>query len=146
MRPSVSISLIACLVSSTLAQTFQRLGGCPELGCILPPDQYVLFLSEFPSWYLVSDFKSLCRADFLAGQYFDIRLEVHSPINGTEARVGEPDPDFKFTITKKDGNPVTAAEYFEVEEPELERWDFSWHEGKTHLPSSLIQPKEKLTK
>lgn len=21
------------------AQTFQRLGGCPQLGCIFPPDQ-----------------------------------------------------------------------------------------------------------
>lgn len=29
------------LVALTGAQTFQRLGGCPTLGCILPPDQYV---------------------------------------------------------------------------------------------------------
>lgn len=70
------------------------------------------------------------RADFLAGQYFDIRLEVHSPVNGSEARTGEPDPDFKFTITKKDKKAVSAAKYFEIEEPELERWDFSWYEGK----------------
>jgi hypothetical protein len=57
------------------AQTFQRLGACPSklfitqplpvfwltprkaLGCVLPPDQ----------------------TDFLAGQYFDIRLEVCPP-------------------------------------------------------------------
>ena len=24
------------------------------------------------------------RADFLAGQYFDIRVEVHAPVNGSE--------------------------------------------------------------
>lgn len=65
------ITLVASSISSlTAAQTFQRLGGCPSkllpriypaytdffiaLGCILPPDQ----------------------TDFLAGQYFDIRVEV----------------------------------------------------------------------
>lgn len=69
------------------------------------------------------------RAEFLAGQYFDIRLEVHSPVNGSEARKGEPDPNFKFTIAKKDEKPVDVTEYFGIEEPELERWDFSWYEG-----------------
>jgi len=70
-----------------------------------------------------------CRADFLAGQYFDIRLEVHSPVNGSEAREGEPDPNFKFTIAKKGEEPIPAAEFFQVDEPELERWTFSWYEG-----------------
>ncbi|EEH06750.1 alkaline phosphatase [Histoplasma capsulatum G186AR] len=99
----------AVLFSSTaLAQTFQRLGGCPELGCVFPPDQ----------------------TDFLAGQYFDIRLEVHSPVNGSEAREGEPDPNFTFAITKKGRNnkPQAATEFFGVEEPELEKWDFTWYE------------------
>lgn len=50
------------LVSLVSAQTFQRLGGCPDLGCVFPPDQ----------------------TDFLAGQYFDIRVEVHAPVNGSE--------------------------------------------------------------
>lgn len=68
--------------------------------------------------------------DFLPGQYFDIRLEVHSPVNGSEARVGEPDPDFTFTIAKKGKKPVAATEYFEIDEPELETWDFTWYEGK----------------
>lgn len=26
------------------------------------------------------------RADFLAGQYFDIRVEVHAPVNGSEGQ------------------------------------------------------------
>lgn len=82
---------------------------------------------------------TLCRVDFLAGQYFDIRLEVHSPVNGSEARVGEPDENFTFTIAKK-GNgksknsaPVPATEYFKIDEPELERWDFTWFEGNSFL-------------
>lgn len=54
------------LVSIVSAQTFQRLGTCPTLGCILPPD----------------------AQDFLAGQYFDIRLEIHAPVNGSEATDG----------------------------------------------------------
>src|SRR4051794_4329086 len=41
---AASIAVIACLFSRTIAQTFQRLGGCPELGCVFPPDQYVLLL------------------------------------------------------------------------------------------------------
>jgi len=51
-------------VALVSAQTFQRLGGCPDLGCVFPPDQ----------------------ADFLAGQYFDIRVEVHAPVNGSEGK------------------------------------------------------------
>lgn len=31
---------VALFSSAGLAQTFQRLGGCPELGCVFPPDQY----------------------------------------------------------------------------------------------------------
>ncbi|CAG8904774.1 unnamed protein product [Penicillium egyptiacum] len=107
MRAS-SISALACFVSFAAAQTFQRLGGCPDLGCIFPPDQ----------------------VDFLAGQYFDIRLEVHSPVNGSEARVGEPDENFTFTIAKKGKAPVTAPEYFKIDEPELERWNFTWFEDR----------------
>ncbi|OGE49837.1 hypothetical protein PENARI_c019G09637 [Penicillium arizonense] len=103
---AASIAVIACLFSRTIAQTFQRLGGCPELGCVFPPDQ----------------------ADFLPGQYFDIRLEVHSPINGSEQRVGGPDENFTFTIAKKGGNPVPATEFFNVEDPKLESWNFTWYE------------------
>ncbi|KAF4543077.1 Alkaline phosphatase [Lasiodiplodia theobromae] len=110
------ILVVAALVAglfgaSCEAQTFQRLGACPSLGCIFPPDQ----------------------ADFLAGQYFDIRLEVHAPLNGSQA-IGRPaDENFKFTIAKVDENgakseAVDAAEYFGSEEPELEKWDFSWYE------------------
>ncbi|KAB8209582.1 alkPPc [Aspergillus parasiticus SU-1] len=113
----LSIVGAALFASSAVAQTYQRLGGCPTLGCVFPPDQ----------------------ADFLPGQYFDIRLEVHSPVNGSEARQGQPDPDFKFTIAKKGEEGVAAAEYFEIDEPELERWNFTWYEDlfakDAHKPS-----------
>ena len=74
------------------------------------------------------------RADFLAGQFFDIRLEVHSPINGSEARAGEPDPNFTFTISKKGGEAVPVAKFFSLDEPKLERWNFTWYEGR-YFPS-----------
>lgn len=108
MRSFRTASTAAFLAAAGLvsAQTFQRLGTCPTLGCILPPDQQ----------------------DFLAGQYFDIRLEVHAPVNGSEATDGQPDEDFSFTISKVGGEAQPAAEYFSVEEPELESWSFSWYE------------------
>ena len=61
-----SAALAASLAAVVSAQTFQRLGTCPTLGCILPPD----------------------AQDFLAGQYFDIRVEIHAPVNGSEATDG----------------------------------------------------------
>jgi len=88
------------------AQTFQRLGACPTLGCILPPDQ----------------------TDFLAGQLFDVRLEVHAPVNGTEAsNGGVPDEKFTFCVQNQNGGDcVDAAKFFGVEEPKLEKWTFSY--------------------
>ncbi len=66
-----SAALAASLAAVVSAQTFQRLGTCPTLGCILPPD----------------------AQDFLAGQYFDIRLEIHAPVNGSEATDGACHPN-----------------------------------------------------
>ena len=105
-RSSLAAAASTLLFSAVSAQTFQRLGTCPTLGCILPPDQQ----------------------DFLAGQFFDIRLEVHAPLNGTEATDGKPDEDFTFTISKVGGTAQSASEFFGVDEPELETWDFSWYE------------------
>jgi alkaline phosphatase len=64
----------------------------------------------------------------LAGQFFDIRLEVHQPVNGSEA-IGLPlDEAFTFTIAKGDGAAKPAVEYFTAEEPKLEKWNFTWYE------------------
>lgn len=108
---SSKIALLATAftaINLASAQTFQRLGGCPTFGCVFPPNQ----------------------ADFLAGQYFDIRLEVHAPVNGSEANGGNPDPNFTFTIEKKGSAPENATTFFELDEPKLERWNFTWFEGQ----------------
>jgi len=110
VRISTIAATLAVSVASASAQTFQRLGGCPSLGCVFPPDQ----------------------VDFLAGQYFDIRLEVHAPKNGSEAISSAPDANFKFTIQKLGNNttpPQNASTYFKTAEPALERWNFTWFEG-----------------
>lgn len=103
-------AVAVCLAASIPAvsgQTFQRLGTCPTLGCVLPPDQQ----------------------DFLPGQQFDIRFEVHAPKNGTEAfNNGIPDDKFSATIAKNDGPPKSIAAFFDVPEPAIEKWTFSWYE------------------
>lgn len=87
------------------AQTFRRLGTCPTLGCVFPPDQ----------------------TDFLAGQLFDIRLEVHAPVNGSEAsNNGVPDEKFKFCIQSDKGSCTDVAKFFSVQDPVLEKWSFSF--------------------
>lgn len=105
---AVAISLFC---SQCSAQTFQRLGACPDLGCLFPPDQ----------------------ADFLSGQYFDIRVEVHAPQNGSEAIEGYTEPDTDFTLNiRRDGGEDSegqfAVDYFQIEAPELETWNFSYYE------------------
>ncbi|KAI7785493.1 alkaline phosphatase [Diaporthe eres] len=108
MRANLELLAIAAAsLPAVHAQYFQRLGTCPTLGCILPPDQQ----------------------DFLPGQEFDIRFEVHAPVNGSEANGGEPDQDFTVTIAKgSNGTATSVAEYFELEEPGVETWTFSWYE------------------
>ncbi|KAL8641726.1 MAG: hypothetical protein Q9228_001498 [Teloschistes exilis] len=74
--------------------------------------------------------------DFLAGQYFDIRLEVHAPVNGSEA-TGKttPDTNFTFSIAQQGKTPQTAASYFKIAEPALERWNFTWYEEQRLIAS-----------
>ncbi|EQL00045.1 protein tyrosine phosphatase [Ophiocordyceps sinensis CO18] len=102
-----SLTIVAALLSAVSATTYQRLGTCPTLGCVLPPDQ----------------------SDFLPGQLFDLRVEVHAPVNGSEAaHSGVPDRDFKVTIAKDGGEPRDVAKFFAVEKPKLEQWQFEWYE------------------
>lgn len=101
-------TVVAALAAGASAQTYQRLGTCPTLGCVLPPDQ----------------------SEFLPGQLLDLRVEVHAPVNGSEAaHDGKPDERFKVTIAKgRDGKPHDFAHFFHLEEPEIEKWDFEWYE------------------
>jgi alkaline phosphatase len=102
---------IGLFCSQCSAQTYQRLGACPDLGCLFPPDQ----------------------AAFLSGQFFDIRVEIHAPQNGSEAIEGytEPDTDFSLNI-RRDGDEGSegqvAIEYFDIDLPELETWNFTYYE------------------
>jgi hypothetical protein len=103
---AVALCLAASL-SVGSAQTFRRLGTCPTLGCVLPPDQQ----------------------DFLPGQEFDIRFEIHAPKNGSEAfNDGVPDEEFTATIAKDGEQAKSIADFFKVEEPKVEKWTFSWYE------------------
>jgi hypothetical protein len=99
-----SLLLSVLIAGSAYAQTFQRLGTCPTLGCVFPPDQ----------------------SDFMVGQLFDIRLEVHAPVNGSEAFAGGvPDANFTFCIQKGYGSCVPVTKLVRsVKEPALEQWSF----------------------
>ena len=41
-----------------------------------------------------------------------------------------PDETFTFDIAKKGKKGVPATKYFDLKEPKLERWNFTWYEGK----------------
>ena len=106
MSVRTSVYLVG-LISAGLvsAQTFQRLGTCPTLGCIFPPDQ----------------------TDFLAGQLFDIRLEIHAPLNGTEAsNNGVPNETFSLCIQRGKETCTDVTKYFKVSDSVLEKWTFSY--------------------
>lgn len=109
MLPNMRCAVLFLTASLSIAagQTFSRLGTCPDLGCILPPDQQ----------------------DFLPGQQFDIRFEIHAPKNGSEAfNNGVPDENFTVTISKEGGRPKSLTDFFKQKEPALEKWTFSWYE------------------
>ena len=103
---AVTLALTALL--GVNAQTYQRLGACPKLGCIFPPD----------------------LAEFMPGSHFDLRLEVHAPFNGSEAyNGGVPDKNFTFTVGRNGETPVSAEKFFVTSQtPKLENWTFSWFE------------------
>ncbi|KAG6909055.1 hypothetical protein DXG01_002207 [Tephrocybe rancida] len=110
MWRATSVTVTTLLLANAVsAQYFKRLGACPKLGCVFPPDQ----------------------TDFLVGQYFDVRLEVHAPVNGSEARptdTGVPDEKFTFCIQSGKGACKDAAAFFGQKEPALEKWSFSYFE------------------
>jgi hypothetical protein len=104
---NVAVAVLAASLSLVSGQTFRRLGTCPTLGCVLPPDQ----------------------SEFLPGQLFDLRVEVHAPVNGSEAaHNGKPDEKFTVTIQKGKGKAEDFAKAFKLKEPKLETWQFKWFE------------------
>ncbi|KAG0293145.1 hypothetical protein BGZ96_003248, partial [Linnemannia gamsii] len=92
---------------------FYRLGACPDLGCVFPPD----------------------RANFLAGAKFDVRVEIHG-----EDQV-QPDTEYSLYIrklSKADTNerkssskkpsskPVDFTKFTKVQPDAPEAWNFSY--------------------
>lgn len=66
----------------------------------------------------------------MAGQFFDVRLEVHQPKNGSEF-IGLPlDERFTFTVAKKGTAAKPATEFFKIADPKLEKWNFTFYEGR----------------
>lgn len=56
-------------------------------------------------------------------------LQVHAPVNGTEAFAdGNPDENFSFSISNNKGYEADVTDFFKVAPAELEKWDFSWFE------------------
>jgi hypothetical protein len=104
----------------------------PETGCLSDfwmciPSRSVGIANVSPTWFPIAE---LYRVDFLPGQYFDIRLEVHAPINGSQATGNSvPDSSFTFAIAKAGGQAQSAASYFGISEPSVEHWKFTWFEG-----------------
>lgn len=70
----------------------------------------------------------------MAGQYFDIRLEVHQPVNGSEYTGGPLDEKFTFTVAKKGAAAKSVTDYFKIQDPKLEKWNFTYYEGNLHIP------------
>ncbi|WVQ86106.1 hypothetical protein IAT38_008274 [Cryptococcus sp. DSM 104549] len=105
----VYLQLLAAglLAVPALGQTFRRTAACPSLGCVLPPDQ----------------------TDFIAGQTFDIRVEVQAPANGTEAyNNGVPDKDFALKIGGRGAELIDVTKFFGIEDPEVESYNFTYYE------------------
>lgn len=105
---SSSMVAVLAFAGSSFGQTFQRLGACPSLGCIFPPD----------------------RAEFLPGVHFDVRVEVHAPVNGSQAaHAGFPDVDFALRIGRVGQQQVPVGQFFDTNQTAaLERWNFTWFE------------------
>ena len=113
----------------------------PEIGCLSdlwmcpatrPVKIYVRVL-HYNNWTDI-----FYRVDFLPGQFFDVRLEVHAPVNGSQATGNSvPDSSFTFTIAKAGGQAQSAASYFGISEPAIEHWNFTWFEGTAFVPATM---------
>ncbi|KAI5475696.1 alkaline phosphatase [Pseudohyphozyma bogoriensis] len=101
------LTVAAAFASCVSAQTYRRTGACPSLGCIFPPDQ----------------------TEFLAGQVFDIRIEVQAPVNGTQAfNNGVPNQDYYLEIGGDGGERYEVAEFYGIEDPKQESYNFTYYE------------------
>ncbi|BGP13933.1 hypothetical protein JCM10213v2_001871 [Rhodosporidiobolus nylandii] len=101
---AASVALASC----ASAQTYRRAAACPSLGCIYPPDQ----------------------TEFIAGQAFDIRVEVHAPLNGSQAfNDGVPHEDFALYIKGKGASEMQEiSQFYNIVDPATSRYNFTYFE------------------
>ncbi|KAI1310536.1 hypothetical protein EDD11_003708 [Mortierella claussenii] len=104
---ATAVSAVAAAALDPAGQ-FKRLGACPTLGCVFPPD----------------------RAEFLAGAHFDVRVEVHAE-NGDK-----PNTNYALTIEKVHGTgkdnkhgkakAVDFTKWSKVKADAQEAWTFNY--------------------
>ncbi|KAL8291314.1 hypothetical protein RQP46_002292 [Phenoliferia psychrophenolica] len=69
------------------------------------------------------------QTDFIAGQVFDLRIEVQAPVNGTEAyNGGVPSLDFALEISGDGGKPLEISQFLNRPDPTVEKYNFTYYE------------------
>ncbi|KAF9585812.1 hypothetical protein BGW38_000634 [Lunasporangiospora selenospora] len=109
---ALALVSIATAISAVAAKDvpgqFKRLGACPTLGCVFPPD----------------------NAEFLAGAHFDVRVEVHAEDSD------KPNPKYSLSIEKLKGSghkntngnkAVDFSKFTKVKANAQETWDFNYY-------------------
>ncbi|KAF8930207.1 alkaline-phosphatase-like protein [Dissophora ornata] len=100
---ATAISVVAASPLDPAGQ-FKRLGACPTLGCVFPPD----------------------RAEFLAGAHFDVRVEVHAESDA------KPNTKYSLSIeklsngSKSKPKAVEFTKFSHIKPDAQESWDFSY--------------------
>ena len=78
--------------------------------------------TRVPKLAVLSTF-ALCRAEFLAGAHFDVRVEVHAENDA------KPNTDYSLTIQKltKHGKALDFSKWTKVKPNAQESWDFTYN-------------------
>lgn len=123
-----SALVAAALAGSASAQTFRRTAACPNLGCIFPPVRSVTRLScSDPGAH--ASCRQQDQSAFIAGQVFDLRVEVQAPANGTMPfNNGKPYDSFTLSIGKKGQELKDVTKAFSVVDPKLSSYNFTYYE------------------
>ncbi|KAG0346381.1 hypothetical protein BG004_001845 [Podila humilis] len=103
-------AVTAAAAGIDLPGQFRRLGACPGMGCVFPPD----------------------RARFVAGSKFDVRVEVHAEHNA------QPDSNYSLSIQKLSTTPkksnnksVEFTSFTKVIPDTPESWNFTYYKDAT---------------
>ncbi|GAA6023709.1 hypothetical protein JCM10207_008758, partial [Rhodosporidiobolus poonsookiae] len=106
-KAALASAVVAC-ASCASAQTYRRAAACPSLGCVYPPDQ----------------------TEFIAGQVFDIRVEVQAPANGTQPfNNGVPNEDFALYIRGKGAPEMQEiSQFYGIADPKVDSYNFTYYE------------------